>query len=404
MKNHSNPFASGTLIAALLFLASGTASSQETNKQASYAELAARIVRTSANVKPGEVVLIQGGTHTVPMMEELAIQAVKAGGLVTMLLDSDRFERAIYHEVPEEYLDQKPTHFAEWMKHVDVIIGLPGVEDDPAVRADVSPQRSAKINRTDQVVWDALTGGDARILWVAYPSRSEAVANHVDFNSYQKVTWQAVRADYQRISEDGNKLRQLFKAGKTAHVTSPSGTDFTFSIGTRAIVITDGITSPEKVKSPLAPERAAFLPSGSLYFAPVETSANGRVVIPRDVYHGQPLNGQSFEFVAGHMMNYKAEEGGERVQQKLAKYTGPKYVFGRIQIGLNPGARATGEPGEYHPAYAAGFVSIGIGENGFLGGDNKVTGDGFGGFNFPIENATVTIDGKVVVRDGKLTL
>jgi hypothetical protein len=37
-----------------------------------------------------------------------------------------------------------------------------------------------------------------------------------------------------------------------------------------------------------------------------------------------------------------------------------------------------------------------------MGGNNKV--DGGGGFTFPIVNATVTIDGNTVVRDGKLTL
>jgi hypothetical protein len=47
-------------------------------------------------------------------------------------------------------------------------------------------------------------------------------------------------------------------------------------------------------------------------------------------------------------------------------------------------------------------VSIGIGDNRLLGGSNQV--EGGGGFNFPIVKATVTIDGKTVVQDGKLTL
>jgi hypothetical protein len=47
-------------------------------------------------------------------------------------------------------------------------------------------------------------------------------------------------------------------------------------------------------------------------------------------------------------------------------------------------------------------VSIGIGDNRLLGGSNQV--EGGGDFNFPIVKATVTIDGKTVVQDGKLTL
>src|SRR5215472_12701350 len=86
------------------FLADVVASAQENN----YGELAARIVKTSASVKPGDIVVIFGGKHNIAVMEELAVQSAKEGGLVTMMLDSDRFERAVYTEVPEKYLEQQP--------------------------------------------------------------------------------------------------------------------------------------------------------------------------------------------------------------------------------------------------------------------------------------------------------
>lgn len=101
------------------------ASAQEKN----YGDLAARIVKTSAGVKPGDVVVVAGGKHNLAVMEEMAIQAMKAGGLVTMMIDSDRLERALFTEVPENYLEQPPTYFAEWLKHMNVFIGLAGVED-----------------------------------------------------------------------------------------------------------------------------------------------------------------------------------------------------------------------------------------------------------------------------------
>jgi leucyl aminopeptidase (aminopeptidase T) len=374
--------------------------SQQVNPD--YSEMAARVVKTSAGVKPGDVVIIQGGKHTVDLMEEVAIQAAKAGGMVTMLLDSDRFERAIYHEVPEEYLDSQPTRFAEWLKHADVFIGLPAIEDDKLVRAETAPRRSAKINKSDQVVWEALTNSQARIVWLNYPSRSDAASSQIDFTAYQKATWRAAEADYQHIREQGRKLKELLQAGKSVRVTSPSGTDLTFTIGDRRIVVADGIAGgQERPESPQ--DRATIVPSGMLYFAPVETSGNGRVFVPRDRYHGQPLLGQSFEFVAGHMVNYKAEQGGELFQKRLTRFTGPKDVLGLVQIGLNPEIDAT-DAVDYRLPYAAGLVGIGIGENQFLGGENKVTGDGFGGFNFPLTEATVAIDGRVIVRDGKLTL
>jgi aminopeptidase len=123
-----------------------------------YGELAGRIVKTSAGVKPGDVVVVAGGKHDVALMEALAIEVAKAGGLVTMFLDSDKYERALYTEVPEKYLEQQPTYFVEWLKHMNVFIGLPGVEDPKATFGDVPPERFAKANKAGQVITDALNG------------------------------------------------------------------------------------------------------------------------------------------------------------------------------------------------------------------------------------------------------
>src|SRR6266704_4291798 len=71
-------------------------------------ELARRVVTTSVSVKPGDVVVITGGKHTVPLMEALAIEAQKAGGMVTMFLSSDSVVRSLNVEVPERFLSQEP--------------------------------------------------------------------------------------------------------------------------------------------------------------------------------------------------------------------------------------------------------------------------------------------------------
>lgn len=367
-----------------------------------YAELAARIVKTSAAVKPGDVVVIAGGKHNISLLEALAIEAKKQGGLVTIFLDSDAIERATYKDVPEQYLDQQPTFLVEWLKHMNVFIGLPGVEDSKAVFEDIPPERLAKSSKAGQVVSDALNGSGVRLVNVGYPTQSDASVNQLDYATYQKVFWEAVGADYQKISRKGEELKTVFKGAKTVHVTSPSGTDFTFSVGDRPIFVDDGILTEEKARSQNFMTRAVSLPGGEIFLAPVETSVSGRVVVPRDQCDFKPLTRESFELKSGRVENYKAETGAECYAKVLAPFDGPKDVFGFFQIGLNPAATVMENPGDYRPAYAAGLVTIGIGDNQMLGGNNKVTGGG--GFGFPIENATVTVDGKTVVQDGKLVL
>jgi leucyl aminopeptidase (aminopeptidase T) len=371
-------------------------------QEKSHAELARQIVTASAGVKPGDVVVIAGGKHNVGLMEDLAIEAAKAGGMVTMWLDSDKLQRAIYTQVPEKYLEQQPAHIAEWLKHMNVFIGLPGVEDAKAVYGDVPQARLAKANKADQVITDALNASGVRAVFLGYPSPSQAEVNQLDFATYQKVFLDAVSADYHQISADGSKLKALLEQAKTVHITAPSGTDLTFSLGKRPIFLDDGLMTPEKVKSHLAMTRFVSLPGGTISLAPVETSANGKVVIPRDQCQFKPLTGASFELKNGHLENYKANSGGDCFAETLAPYHGPKDVFAFFQIGLNREAKVMEDPGDFRPYYAAGLVTIGIGDNEIIGGSNRV--EGGGGANFPIVNATVTVDGKTVVRDGKLEL
>src|SRR5215831_3850585 len=170
-------------------------------------------------------------------MEELAVEAAKAGGLVTVFLDSDKLERALYTEVPEKYLEQRQDFFAEWVKHMNVYISLPGVENPKAVFGDVSQERFAKANKAGQVVTDALNASGVRAVFLGYPTSNDAAVSQLDFATYQKLFWEAVGADYQKISADGETLKRIFEKGKSVRVTSPGGTDFTFSMGSRPVFV-----------------------------------------------------------------------------------------------------------------------------------------------------------------------
>ena len=384
--------------AAGLAILHGTANAQ----QPDFADMAGKIIKTSAAVKPGDVVVVAGGKHDIDLMEALAIEARKQGAQVTMFYDSDKYERAVFTQVPEKYLDQQPTYIAEWLKHITVFIGLPGVEDAKAVFADIPQDRLAKANKAGQVITDVLNSSGIRAVFVGYPTPSDAAVNQLEFPAYQKAFWDALDADLDKISQNGRKLKQMLQGAKTVRVTSPSGTDVTFSIGNRLVIVDDGTMTAEKAASKDFLTRLVSLPGGTISVAPLETSANGKVVVPRDQCNFQPLTGESFDLNQGRLEHYKADTGAQCYADVMAPYQGPKDVFGFFQIGLNPGAPIIENPGDYRPNNAAGLVIIGVGDNQLMGGNNKVQGGG--GFTFPIVNATVTIDGKTVIENGKLTL
>ncbi len=364
-----------------------------------YQELAVRLVQ-SASVKPGDVVVVDGGKHIIPLMEAVAIEVQKAGGMPIMFLESDRVTRSFYTEVPEKYLEQEPRFFGEWLKHTNVYISLPSTEDNKALIEGVPESRFAKISKAGDFFANLLNSLPIRLVGTNFPTKQDAEINGMDFPAYQKVMMDGINADYQSISVQGNKLRAMVKNAKQIRITSPAGTDITFRLAPgREIYMDDGIVTEEEAKSKNYAQRIGTLPGGNVFFAPLETSANGKVVVPKMQCRYAPMNNVNFEFKNGLMQNFKAETNAECFQETMKAYTGPKDKFGAVWLGINPSLRIVEDgSANFRPFNAAGMVYIGVGENRLYGGNNNANA----GYAFPVTNATVSIDGNIVIKDGNL--
>jgi leucyl aminopeptidase (aminopeptidase T) len=363
--------------------------------------LAHRIVATSLAIKPGEVVVINGGKHTIPLMEALAVEAQKAGGMVTIFLSSDRVIRSFNMDVPEQYLEQEPRFYGEWLKRVDVVIGLPPASDIKALDAGVPAARLAKQNRANEFLIPMLDGMKFRELDITYPTPARGASFGLDGKTYVDMVWGAMRADHGRIAERASALRGMLQDAKAVRVTSPSGTDITFAVGDRPIFSDAGTVTSEAAKGKKAAERTVSFPAGTVTVAPLETSATGKVVVPRAQCRFQVMTGVSFEVHNGQMDSLKATRGSKCYEDLAAGSSGPINMFGFFSLGLNPAWPAHEERGAaYYPSPGAGIVYLGFGDNQFLGGANQTVGNF--GFAFPITKATVWIDGKKVVDAGKL--
>src|SRR5881628_27383 len=191
-----------------------------TAQQENVHRLARRIVTTSVGIKPGEVVVITGGKHTVPLMEALAIEAQKAGGMVTIFLSSDSVVRSLNVDVPEQFLSQEPRFFAEWLKQVDVFITLPSASNIKALDAGVPATRLGKLNQAGQFLTPLLDDMKFREVDITYPTRERGASWGIEGQTYVTMMWNAIGADYQRIAQQGDALRDMLQGAKSVHVTS----------------------------------------------------------------------------------------------------------------------------------------------------------------------------------------
>jgi len=314
------------------------------------AEIAHKVVTVSAKVQAGEVVAISGNEARLALMEALAIEARKAGAIVPIFVTTDRIERANFTEVPDQYLGQ-PDPTLVWLKNVDVWIFTGNIDDAKAVMNGVPDTKVAKASQSADARRKELEKSKYRGVFIGVPDKYDATYAEVDWKTYQNMVWDAINADYTAIAAKADALTKILETGKTFHITCPAGTDLTIAL--------DG----------------------------------------KRVYANVGMPAHSDQFISGKMTSFTAKNNAQCFEKMYAAYGGDKDRIATIQIGLNPALRVMEDKSEFRPQDAAGMVMLGMGQNQLFGGNNKTE---FGWF-IPVVNATVSVDGNTIIKDGKLT-
>lgn len=363
--------------------------------QKDWAPLAKEIVENSG-IQPGEVVVVNAGQHNIPLLEAIVKESNEKGALTHVFFTTDEIERSQAHDVHYQHLLATPAYFGEWVKSIDVWIGLSTVENPQIIFKDALEVRMVALRQGGQKLYDGFNKSKCRVYSVNYPTPQEAELAKMEFPVYEKMIVDAMQADYGPIVTQAHALTNLIKASKSIKVTSPNGTSLTLSASGRPIYLGDGSTSKADVPNKTLAQRMASLPDGRVSVTAIETSANGKVVVPRSRCRYEPITNISFDVLGGKMMNATAGDGKGCLETLLKENAGDK-MFSGISIGLNPVLKPTDD---YWPLSGAGVVYLSFGNNQLEGGKNT---SGFS-WSFPIINATVEIDGKVVVKDGKVVL
>jgi len=197
----------------------------------------------------------------------------------------------------------------------------------------------------------------------------------------------ALTADYVEIQKSMRKLERRVRNAKTVRLTSELGADVTFDV-TRCewITVDTGVCHRRS--------ETTTLPAGEIFVAPVEGSADGRLVIDAWFHEGAPepvivvvKEGYASKVTGAASAVHEMNRGGRDGR-----------AFGTVGMGLNPNARVTGNLLESEKALGA--IHIGFGDNAAYGGNIRcgVRVDAL------FTKATVEIDGKVILERGALTV
>lgn len=314
------------------------------------ARLARRAIEDYLAVEPGEVVLLlsdSGTSEAIPHALASAVSAVGADPIHVQILPRS----ASGVELPEAILAA--------VEAADVVISA----------ASRSPYHSSLKVR-------------------AQNARTRGVLNSPPHES--GWTAGAMRADFNDLRPVADRLRAILDAGETARVTSPLGTDITMSIAGRGGV-------GWLVGIAREPGQTVAWPGGEVSLPPVEGTANGRVVVDVAMTDLGAVR-TPIEWTVRDGLCVGIEGGPEaaRLTELIAGIRDATNI-GELGIGINPLARLVADITEAKKRAGTAHIALGDSANGY-GGEVScdLHLDGL------ITNATIEIDGSLIVEAGEL--
>jgi aminopeptidase len=359
--------------------------------------VAASMVRAGL-VATGDKVLITGSARDAALLENLAIETMKAGGQPLITLDSEQMARRSYDEVPVSYDSQPQSVGLAIAQTFDVQLSVDVGEND-ALLAGVPPARIAARAKASQPIAEALLKRSVRTVNLGnglYPTAPLAARLTKPQPEFGQLFWKAVAVPPETIRSRGETLRRALIAAKQVTLTSANGTNLTFGVQAEKGFVSEGALTPDKVKQGRAATET-WLPAGELLVPVAPGTADGKIVVDKLLSSGQIVEGVTLTFVKGTLTSMTAKSGIENLKARYDASSGGKDQFAYIDLGLNPEVTLPTNTGRI-VWMAAGGVTIGVGDNTGWGGTNVSN------FSLPaaVTTATLTADGKALIENGTL--
>jgi leucyl aminopeptidase (aminopeptidase T)/predicted transcriptional regulator len=361
-------------------------------------EIAEKVVRDCLGTTSGDVVVLKGDLIQRDIIQPL-IRAVEAvgGSAITICTPGGLGDFLL-----------------KWKGDLSSVVVIEEPLDYPILNGAVDPQKDIGERRLlflrglvqsgrksryagipgyplEDPVARELIGAGKRIIYLGYPTPQKAEVMGIDFRELHDACWTALDTDYRELEQRGERLSAVLTGGSQVHITSPGGTDLTFSVEGREVFIDDGIISDWEVEHGRG---WGHLPAGKVIVAPVAGTANGVLVSDMTDYFGVRIGGTRIEFRDGEVLAAKAEHNDELLQLVLSEGRGDVRKLGGFEIGMNPEIM---EPIGYSvwDSKSYGDATLWIGDNTLIGGQNKASLS----WGFMVVKPTVSLDGRIVLEE-----
>lgn len=284
-------------------------------------KLAKLVVNYSVFVKPGEKVIISGGSESIPFLVELYKEIIlqKAHPIVKVgLPDVTDF---FYKYATKEQINRFPDEWMDTVKKAQKYIGI-DTELNTKQLTNCDSRKIIERGKVTHQISDYICDEKEKIrrCTTAYPVIALAQEAEMSLTDYENFVYSACLQDWKKLGKEIENIRRVFEKGKKVHLKG-EGVDLKFSI---------------EGKNCIADKGEENMPGGEVFMAPIRESLNGWIKFDYPaIRSGKEVSDIFLRFENGKVIESSASKNEDFLKQMLNTDENSKYV-GEFGIGCNP--------------------------------------------------------------------
>jgi aminopeptidase len=294
------------------------------------AKLADLLVNYSLELKPGQLVRLDGGTVAAPFVRELYRSALRAGAHPRTRVEVEGTDVIAVGEASDEQLTFVSEIDRFEIDHVDAIVTIWADRNTRAL-SQADPQRvSKKIAARRQLTnrfWERIDEGNAKWVGTRFPTDAHAQDAEMSLAEYEDFVYGACHvrgeedpvAHWRAVSVELNERARELNTFTEFRVVGPD-TDLRINVAGREWLAADGKLN---------------MPDGEIFTSPVESATEGeiRFSFPA-IFQGRGVEDVRLRFEGGRVVRAEAGNGNEFLQSLLDMDEGAR-ILGEVAFGLN---------------------------------------------------------------------
>jgi aminopeptidase len=290
-------------------------------RDARIVELARILTGYSTEVKPGDIVLVSAsGVESLPLVKAVHAEALRKGArYVEVQVELPELARQFYDLAGAEQLAFFPEHRLEFMKKVDVSIGISA----PANAMTLARADQGKMLAYQKLLRPIIDQRVRHTRWVItrFPTPGAAQDARMSLDEYEDFFFSACNRDWSEESAKQERLKRLLESADRVRILAHD-TDLSFSIAGMPAIKCDGRFN---------------IPDGEVFTAPLRESVEGHITFNAPaLYSGREFNDIHLEFHKGRIVKASSSQDEEALNRIFDTDEGARYL-GEFAVGVNAG-------------------------------------------------------------------